>query len=106
ISIVLPVYNGENSIINTLENLAQQSFQEIEVIVVNDGSTDNTQKLIEDFCKKDSRFKLINQANQGVASARNKGVENCNGEYIIHHDSDDTRPLDSLEKLYSKAIET
>ena len=106
ISIVLPVYNGEKNIVNTLENLAQQSFYDFEVIVVNDGSVDNTQKLIEDFSKKDSRFKLINQENQGVASARNKGVENCRGEFIIHHDSDDTRPLDALEKLYNKAIET
>jgi len=105
ISIVLPVFNGEKTIEQALECLGNQTFKNLEIIIVNDGSTDNTQEIVEKFTNRDPRFILINKENEGVASARNKGVEVASGEYIIHHDADDSRPTDSLEKLYKKAQE-
>lgn len=106
ISVVMPVFNGEKWITETLKNLAEQTFKNFEVIIINDGSTDNTQNLAEEFCKKDQRFKLYNKPNGGVSSARNMGIKKARGRYTIHHDVDDKRPKDSLESLYNCALST
>lgn len=106
ISIVLPVFNGENTIIRSLESIANQTFTNFEVVIINDGSTDGTRPLVEEFCKTDRRFNLINIENSGVANARQTGLSHSNGKYIIHHDADDSRPPDSLASLYKLADES
>ncbi|NQX44620.1 glycosyltransferase family 2 protein [Paenibacillus tritici] len=89
-TIIVPVFNGEAYIETCLECLINQSYNNLEIIVVDDGSTDNTKKYIELYMEKDSRVLLVEQKNQGVSSARNKGLSYCTGEYVCFVDCDDT----------------
>ena len=99
VSVIIPVYNAEKYIARCLESvLSQQGVQEI--IVVNDGSTDDTLKIVEKYVKKNSKIKLINQKNQGVSIARNKGIENSKSKYITFIDADDWLEQDAFEKAY------
>ncbi|MBQ5824015.1 MAG: glycosyltransferase family 2 protein [Clostridia bacterium] len=100
-SIIVPVYNGEEYLAQTLECLLAQSEKDIEIIVVNDGSTDSTQKLIDSFAAGDERIRPVYQDNAGVSAARNNGIECAQGEYIIFIDSDDLLGDGALEKLYA-----
>ncbi len=100
-SIIVPVYNGEEYLAQTLECLLLQSEKDTEIIVVNDGSTDSTQSIIDSFAKKDERIRAVFQENAGVSAARNNGIERACGEYIIFIDSDDLLGDGALEKLYA-----
>lgn len=105
ICVIVPVYNVEKYIKNCLESLTHQTMKEIEMIFVNDGSTDDSAKVIEKYATKDERVKLINQENQGVAAARNTGLNAAkNAEYLMFCDPDDEFDLTMCEKMY-KAIE-
>ena len=99
ISIIVPVYNVEEYLEECLESIRKQTYQDIEVILVNDGSTDGSQAICEYFCQTDKRFRLINQKNQGQSVARNHGVKESIGEYIMFVDSDDVVSLGLLEQL-------
>lgn len=105
ISIIVPVYNVEEYLEECLESIYHQTYTNIEVILVNDGSTDASRDICERFCQKDSRFKLINQENQGLSEARNVGVRASIGEYIFFVDSDDVVKVDILEILLSYMVE-
>src|SRR5690625_2734220 len=105
ISIILPVYNGEKTLEKVLNQLSTQTFSDFEVIIINDGSTDQTSEIALKHSKKDSRFQLYNQTNAGVAAARCKGVKKAIGKYIIHHDVDDCMPVKALELLLKKITE-
>lgn len=100
-SIIVPVYNGEKYLAQTLDCLLKQSEEDIEIITVNDGSTDSTQSIIDEYAKKDKRIKSVYQENAGVSAARNNGIECACGEYIIFIDSDDLLGDGALEKLYA-----
>ena len=99
ISVIVPVYNVEEYLEECLESIKQQTFTDIEVILVNDGSTDGSREICERFCQKDSRFKLINQENQGQSVARNRGVKESVGKFIMFVDSDDVINKNVLEVL-------
>ena len=99
ISVIVPVYNVEEYLEECLESIRQQTFTDIEVIVVNDGSTDSSKEICERFCQADSRFKLINQENKGQSVARNRGVKESIGEYLMFVDSDDIINKNVLEVL-------
>ena len=99
ISIIVPVYNVEEYLEECLESIRKQTYQDIEVILVNDGSTDGSQAICERYCQMDKRFRLINQKNQGQSVARNRGVKESLGEYIMFVDSDDVVSLGLLEQL-------
>lgn len=101
ISIIVPVYNSEKYLKKCIESIMNQTYKKIEIIIVNDGSTDNSINIIEELKKIDSRIVLINQTNAGVSSARNTGLDYAKGEYVTFVDSDDF--ID--EKLYEKMIE-
>ena len=101
ISIIVPVYNVESYLKECLESIRQQTFTDFEVILVNDGSTDSSKEICERFCQQDSRFKLVTQANQGVSIARNRGVRESIGEYIMFVDSDDIIKANILDVLLS-----
>ena len=103
VSVIVPAYNVEGYINDCLESLVNQTLKEIEIIVVNDGSTDRTSEIISKFSAKDSRMKIINQENQGLSAARNNGMQQATGEYIGFVDSDDYIDLDFYEKLYEAA---
>ena len=99
ISVIIPVYNVERYLEECLNSLQHQTYTDIEVILVNDGSTDNSKTICERYCEEDSRFLLINQKNQGQSVARNVGVVASKGEYIAFVDSDDILQRNYLEKL-------
>jgi len=87
-SIVIPVYNAQNTIKRTLLSVLNQTYSNYEIIIVNDGSTDNSTVIINDF-KDNNKIKIITQDNAGVSAARNNGIRNCIGEYVIFLDADD-----------------
>ena len=99
ISVIVPVYNVERYLEECLNSIQQQSYTDIEVILVNDGSTDHSKIICERYCEEDSRFYLLNQTNQGQSSARNVGVAASKGEFIAFVDSDDIIQKNYLEKL-------
>ena len=101
ISIIVPIYNVEKYLEECLESILNQTYTNIEVILVNDGSTDKSKEICERFCQQDSRFKLVTQANQGVSIARNSGVRESIGEYIMFVDSDDVVKENIVEVLFS-----
>lgn len=105
ISVIIPAYNAEENIKATLNSLLNQTFENFEVVLVNDGSTDNTESIIKEFMIRDSRIKYIYQKNSGVAIARNTGIDNSSGEYISFLDSDDYYDSLYLEKMYRKIKE-
>ncbi len=82
-SIIVPVYNTEQYLEKCIGSILDQTYDDYELIMVNDGSTDNSKKIIQTYCKKTDKIKLINKKNGGLSSARNKGVEKPTGEYLI-----------------------
>lgn len=89
ISVIIPVYNAQDTIEKTIQSITSQSYQNLEIILINDGSTDSSYEICRRINSEDSRIKIINKENGGVASARNMGIAHATGEYIIHADSDD-----------------
>ena len=96
-SIVIPLYNKEKQIANTIKSIQNQTFQEFEMVIVNDGSTDNSVEIVKQI--DDKRIKMINQPNGGVSSARNTGIQNASFEYIAFLDADDEWEKDYLENV-------
>lgn len=106
VSVVIPVFNTEKYIRECLNSVLGQTFKEIEIICINDGSTDNSLKIAEEYIDKDKRLKIISNAqNKGVTNSRNVGLEAASGKYIFYLDSDDWINNDLLEMLYSLADE-
>lgn len=104
VSVIVPVYNVEKFIDKCLNSLVNQTLKEIEIIVVNDGSPDNSQKIIDEYVKKyPNKIKSFIKENGGQGSARNMGMEKAVGEYISFVDSDDWLDLNTLEKMYNLA---
>jgi glycosyltransferase involved in cell wall biosynthesis len=107
VSVIIPVYNTEKYLTKCLDSVCNQTLVDIEIICINDCSTDNSLKILQDYAQKDTRIKIIDfKENKGVSIARNTGIDFSNGEYIGFVDSDDYIDLDFYEKLYNKAIET
>jgi len=103
-SVIIPAYNAEKSINNSLMSLAEQSLTDFEVLVINDGSTDHTTDVVNDFIQynKGMNIKLVEKENGGVASARNRGLDEAKGKYILFLDADDIYRKDCIECLVSK----
>lgn len=99
VSVIVPIYNVEEYLEECLESIRNQTYTNIEVILVNDGSTDGSREICESYCEKDIRFRLINQENQGQSVARNRGFKESIGQYIMFVDSDDVVNTDVLEVL-------
>ncbi|MGL5965216.1 MAG: glycosyltransferase [Fusobacteriaceae bacterium] len=105
VSVVIPVYNVELYLREALNSVINQTLKEIEIIVVNDGSTDSSLEIIKEYEKKDNRIVVINQENKGLSCARNSGLRIASGEYIYFMDSDDYISLDTLEICYTNSLE-
>lgn len=103
ISFAVPVYNAEKSLYVCVQSILSQTFSDIELVLVNDGSTDNSAKICDDFSKKDSRVKVIHKQNGGAASARNAALDVITGEYVFFCDADDFIEPTACEVLYKKA---
>lgn len=105
VTIIVPAYNTEKYINKCLTSLINQTYKNIEIIVVNDGSTDNTNEIVENFAYSDDRIKLFNIENSGVSNARNFAIKNSTGNYIAFVDSDDYISSNYIEIMLSCALE-
>jgi glycosyltransferase involved in cell wall biosynthesis len=99
ISVIIPVYNVEDYLHKCLDSIISQTYENLEIIVVNDGSTDNSAQICEEYAKKDSRIKLLHKENGGLSSARNAGLDIADGEYIGFVDSDDFIEKNMYERM-------
>lgn len=100
ISVIVPIYNVEKYLNKCINSIIEQTYQNIEIILVDDGSNDSSEKICDEYAKKDKRVKVIHKKNGGVSEARNFGIENSNGKYIAFIDSDDYITNDYIEYLY------
>ena len=106
ISIIVPCFNNEKYVEKCLDSINQQSFKDFEVIIINDGSTDNSKEIIEHFIKTKPNYHLINQKNMGVSTARNNGLKLVKGEFVCFVDADDYIESNYLKELYKAIKET
>ncbi len=104
VSVIMPVYNSEEYLEKTLQSVCNQTLSDIEVICVDDGSTDNSKNIIKSFAEKDRRICLVEQKNLFAGVARNNGFEHSSGEYVVFWDSDDFFNAKALEIMYKKAV--
>lgn len=105
ISVIIPIYNSQDFLSECVSSILNQSYTNLEILLVDDGSTDDSLKICNEYKKKDNRIIVIHQENGGVAVARNTGLKRAKGEYISWVDSDDKIGKDYIEKLYSKLIQ-
>lgn len=104
LSVIVPVYKSERFINECIESVLSQTFSDWELVLIDDGSPDNSGAICDEYAMKDNRIKVFHQKNGGVCAARNKGLDNATGEYILFLDSDDYMPKDAVETLYNDAI--
>lgn len=107
VSVIIPVYNTAEYLFEALSSISNQSLRNIEIIAINDGSSDNSARVLEDFSLLDNRLKTITfKENKGVSISRNVGISEAKGEYIYFFDSDDLLVENCLEECYNKSVET
>ena len=106
ISIIVPVYNAERFLPYSVESILKQSYQNLEIILVDDGSTDGSPALCDEYASRDARIVVIHQENGGISQAQNTGLNHAHGEYIAFADNDDILDRRNLEILYDALIET
>ena len=105
VSVVIPAYNAEDTLRRMLDCVLHQTWQNLQVILVDDGSTDGTLALARGMAEQDSRLTVVSGGNKGVSATRNTGLSLCKGKYIRFADADDTMPADSVEKMVRRAEE-
>jgi glycosyltransferase involved in cell wall biosynthesis len=105
ISIIIPAYNAESTIKKCIDSLINQTYKNIEIIIINDGSNDKTSDVLEEYEQKDERIKVINNENHGVSFSRNMGIDLADGDYITFVDSDDYLDVNCFEKIIQKMPE-
>lgn len=103
ISVIIPVYNTAAYLLEAISSIQEQTLKEIEIIIINDGSTDGSELICKELAATDYRIKYVEQTNQGQSAARNMGLIHATGRYIYCMDSDDTLDLNALEELYQRA---
>lgn len=106
ISVIVPVYKAEKYLRRCVDSILAQTFKDFELLLIDDGSPDNSGLICDEYAKADSRVRVIHKENGGVSSARQTGLDNAKGEYIIHADPDDWVEPDMLQELYEKAHES
>ena len=102
ITVIIPVYNTAKYLREAIDSILNQTFKEIEVIAINDGSTDNCLDILNEYALNDNRVKVYSQENKGLSLTRNFGLDNSRGDYIYFFDSDDILLPLALEELYNK----
>ena len=106
VSILVPLYNQERYLDSCMRTICNQTYKNLEIVVVNDGSTDRSPQILDKFAKKDSRIRVINKQNEGLVGARRDGYREATGDYIAFVDSDDLLPLNAIEILVRNMIQT
>ena len=105
ISVIIPIYNVSQYLSQCIDSVLAQSYRDLEIILVDDGSTDECPRICDDYQEKDARIRVIHQENGGLSDARNAGMKIARGEWIYFADSDDWLVQDAIQKLYHFAIE-
>ena len=105
VSIIVPIYNVEKYLEKCLKTILNQTYENLEIILVDDGSTDKSSIICDEYCEKDKRIKVIHKKNEGVSSARNKGIKESTGKYVVFIDSDDYVVNNYIEILYKYMID-
>lgn len=105
VSIIIPVYNTAKYLHQALDSVIYQTYQNLQIICVNDGSTDNSLSILKEYAKNDLRIEIITQRNSGLSSARNRGLESAKGDYVLFLDSDDWMDTDTVEKARRNLID-
>ena len=103
VSIIIPIYNVEKYLNGCIESVVKQTYTNLEIILIDDGSPDNCPQICDEWAKKDQRIKVIHKENGGQGIARNTGIENATGEFVCFLDSDDYLDLTTIEKAYALA---
>ena len=106
ISVIVPIYNIEEYVERCIESIEKQTFQNLEIILVDDGSDDSSGKICDELGQKDQRIKVIHKQNGGLSDARNAGIDVANGKYFVFIDGDDEIHIEMIERLYDKLINT
>ena len=105
VSVIIPVYNTEKFLAKCIDSVLSQTFKEIEIVIVDDGTPDNAGVIADDYASKHSNIKVIHKKNAGLAEARKTGIKEATCKYFMHLDSDDTLPEDSVKALYDEIVE-
>ena len=105
VSVIIPVYNSEKYLKSCIESIRKQTYTDLEIILVDDGSTDKSGKICDEYMKMDTRIVAIHQENQGVSTARNNGLKAATGKYVRFIDSDDYIGADNIKNMVSAIIE-
>ena len=105
LSVIMPVYNVEKTLSRAIESILNQSFSNLELILVNDGSTDKSSEICEEYALKDKRISIINKKNGGLSSARNEGLKNTKGDFVTFIDSDDYLDLNTYQLFHEKLLQ-
>ena len=100
ITLVIPAYNAEHTIERCLDSILRQTYEHLEILIVDDGSLDGTKAVIQKYARKEKRIRLFFQSNQGVSVARNAGIRHASGRYLLFVDADDYLEPDMVETLY------
>ena len=106
VSVIIPIYNSQKNLKECLNSVINQTLKDIEIICIDDGSTDKSLKITKDFAKNDNRIIILTQQNKGAGSARNLGIEKASGDYLAFLDSDDFYDISFLEKMHTKITKT
>lgn len=106
LSVIIPIYNAEDYLRECLDSVVNQTKRELEILLIDDGSTDLSSVICDEYARKDDRIKVIHKTNGGVCDARNVGMENVTTDYFTFMESDDWFPLDACEKMWKKQVET
>ncbi len=106
ISVIIPIYNADKFLMRCLNSVRNQSFNNIEIICINDGSTDNSAEILAKFAQNDPRFRILTQENHGLSASRNNGMDVASGSYIFFLDADDYLHPQALEIFYKTALKT
>ena len=105
VSVIIPVFNVEKYLSSCVNSVLNQSYTNLEIILVDDGSTDNSGSLCDEFQKRDDRVKVYHKPNEGLGYTRNFGIDHASGKYIMLLDSDDYIELEMIQRMYDRAIE-
>lgn len=106
VTIIIPAYNAERYLSDCLKSVQEQGYTNLEILIIDDGSSDDTEQICNDFAKKDSRIVVLRQQNSGVSSARNNGIRNASGKYIQFLDADDILEPDAVSRLVDCMVRT
>ncbi|MDX9781581.1 MAG: glycosyltransferase family 2 protein, partial [Bacteroidales bacterium] len=102
VSVIIPVYNTVNYLESSVSSIQEQTLRDIEILIIDDGSTDNSPAILKKLSESDARIRLFTQSNQGQSAARNLGLDNAQGDYVYFMDSDDILELNTLSSCYEK----